>query len=95
MRFHVFAAVTVLVMGLYVGLSALEWSLILVAIGLVLSTELLNTAIEITLDTCIPTQHPKVKTAKDIAAAAVWIAAILSTLIGCLIFIPKFVRLLA
>jgi len=95
MRFHVFAAAAITLIGLYLGLSSIEWALILIAISMVLLAELLNTAIEITLDVCVPKQHPKVKAAKDIAAAAVWIGATLATLIGCLIFVPKFVRLLA
>jgi len=95
MRFHLFAACTVTGLGLYLGLSSTEWTFVVIAIGMVFLAELLNTAIEITLDICIPTQHPKVKAAKDIAAAAVWIAATLACLIGSLIFIPKFVRLLA
>jgi len=95
MRFHMGAAFSVIGLGLYIGLSSIEWALILMAIGLVLFSELFNTALEVTLDICIPMQHPKVKAAKDISAAAVWIGATVAGIIGCLIFIPKFVRLLA
>jgi undecaprenol kinase/diacylglycerol kinase (ATP) len=95
MRFHVIAACVASLLGIFFGLSALEWALISASIGIVMLTELLNTAVEITLDACIPTYHPKVKAAKDVAAAAVWIAALMASTIGSLIFIPKFVRLLA
>ena len=95
MRFHLIAAAVVVGMGLFFSISALAWALIALSIGMVLLTELLNTAIEITLDRLIPVPDPKVKAAKDIAASAVWVSALIASLIGCLIFAPKFIGLLA
>ena len=95
MRFHLFAAIIVSLLGFYFKIAIIEWALLSLSVGIVLLSELLNTAIEITLDICIPRQDPKVKAAKDIASAAVWISATIATLVGSFIFIPKFVRLLA
>ncbi len=93
MRFHLIAAGVAIVMGLYFSISALAWGLVLLSIGMVLLSELMNTAIEITLDIVMPTPHPKVKAAKNIAAAAVWVSAMIASIIGSLIFVPKFIRL--
>jgi diacylglycerol kinase len=95
MRFHVIAAILAVSLGLYFSVSLQEWGMLFIIIGIVLMAELFNTAIETTLDLVMPTPHPTVKAAKDIAAAAVWISAVMSSLIGSLIFIPKFVRLFA
>ena len=67
-RMAVAAAVTVVV-GLFVGLDAVSWALVLACIGAVLTTELLNTAIETVVDLVSPEFHPMAGKAKDIAAA--------------------------
>ena len=59
--------------GLFFNISTLEWVMIFVAIGLVLSTELLNTAIEATIDLVSPEYNPLAKVAKDTASAAVFV----------------------
>lgn len=63
--------------------------LIAFCIGLVISLELINTAIERVVDLVTSEYHPLAKEAKDIAAGAVFVAAILSIVIGGIIFIPK------
>lgn len=89
MRIHCAAAILVILCGFYFHLSAIEWMFILFAIGGVMSLELMNTAIERTVDLVTKEYHPLAKKAKDIAAGAVIVYAILSVIIGCIIFLPK------
>lgn len=88
MLVHIIATILVTVAGLYFGLTASEWSVIVLAICLVLVTEMLNTAIEATVDLFTEKQHPLAKIAKDVAAGAVLLAAFCSVIIGMLVFWP-------
>jgi len=90
MKIHVLAMVLVVVAGLYLKLSLIEWCFISVAIAVVLGAELFNTAIETIVDMVSPEQNPKAKLAKDISAAAVLVLAIGAATVGLIIFIPKF-----
>lgn len=83
-------AVLMTVMGLVVGLSATEWMFQILAIGLVMSIEGLNTAIEKISDFIHPEYHEKIGFIKDIAAGAVFLAALTAIAIGLFIYIPKF-----
>lgn len=83
-----------LVFGFFLNITLLEWFFILVSIGLVLGTELLNTAIEATIDLVSPAFHPLAKVAKDTASASVFIYSLVAFIIGCLVFIPKIVQLI-
>jgi undecaprenol kinase len=89
MKIHTVVAALVIILGLFYQLSAIEWMLIVCAIGGMLSLELMNTAIERVVDLVTKDFHPLAKQAKDVAAGAVFIYAILSVLIGCIIFLPK------
>lgn len=62
--------------------------------GLVISLELVNTAIEITVDICSPNINNKAKKAKDTSAGAVLVSAIMSSIIGLIIFIPKLIEVI-
>lgn len=90
LQLHGLAAILVMLLGWYVTLNATEWCIILICCTLVISCELMNTAIETYIDYRSPEQHPEIGKAKDIAAAAVLVCAIVSAIIGCIIFIPKF-----
>lgn len=87
-RFHLLATVLVVGCGFYFEINKMEWLFLLLCIGLVLFAELLNTAIESTVDLCSPEIHPLAKVAKDTAAASVLILAIMSAIIGVIIFFP-------
>lgn len=76
--------------GFYFDLSATEWILQSFAIGMVLSVEGVNTAIEKLADFVHPDHHSKIGFIKDIAAGAVFFAALTAVIIGCIIYIPKF-----
>lgn len=90
----IIALILTLVFGIFLNISLLEWFFILVAIGLVLGTELLNTAIEATIDLISPNYHPLARIAKDTASASVFIYSFIAFIIGCLVFIPKFIHFL-
>lgn len=95
MRFHVVAAVLVLVMGWVVNLSANEWLWLVLAIAFMWICELLNTAIETLTDLVVGNQrHPLAKRAKDIAAAAALVASLFALIVGMIIFIPKLLELI-
>ena len=87
---HGVAALLVLIVSFLMKLSAVEMILVILAIGLVWITEIINTAIEKTMDHLSPQQHPAVKIIKDLSAGAVLIAALVAAIIGSIIFIPKF-----
>ena len=90
MKIHVFAMIVVIIAGLYLKLSFIEWCFITIAIVLVLGAELFNTAIETVVDMVSPEKNSKAKLAKDISAAAVLTFSIGAAIVGLLIFIPKF-----
>lgn len=89
MKIHLMTSVAVVLMGIFYSLSIFEWICITFAIGGMLSLELLNTAIERVVDLVTDKYHPLAKQAKDIAAGAVLIYALLSVIIGLFIFVPK------
>lgn len=76
--------------GFYFKLSTTEWMFQIFAIGLVLSVEGLNTVAEEIADFVHPDFHKKIGFIKDIAAGAVFFAAVTAIVIGCIIYIPKF-----
>lgn len=78
------------IVGFYFKLNQTEWMLQIFAIGLVISVEGLNTAVEKLADFVHPDFHKKIGFVKDIAAGAVFFAAITAVIIGCIIYIPKF-----
>lgn len=88
-RFHLFAMVVVVIAGFLTGISANEWTILLLGIAAVLSLEMTNSAIERVVDLVTDEFHPLAKRAKDLAAGAVLIAAIFSVIIGLIIFLPK------
>ncbi len=86
-RIQLTVAGVVSVVGLIVGLSQTEWALIVTAIGMVLSLELLNTMIEKTLDLLHPAQHEQVRFIKDVSASAVLISSLAAVIVGLIIFV--------
>ena len=82
-------AITVTISGFYYQISTTEWILQLFAIGLVMSIEGINTAIEEIANFIHPERHNKIGLIKDVAAGAVFIASIFATIIGLIIYIPK------
>ena len=89
-RIHAVAAVAVIALGWYCKLNRMEWCWITLSIGLVILSEMFNTAIEYFTDLVSPEIHPLAKKTKDVASGAVLIAALIAVVIGLFIFIPKF-----
>lgn len=86
MRIHVSLAVLVLLGSLFFDITRLELIAVLVAIAFVMIAEMLNTAIEATIDMVTSSFDPKAKIAKDVAAGAVLVAAINSIVVAYLVF---------
>lgn len=87
-RIHAVATVMVVIAGLIVRVSPLEWALLVLAIGMVWSMEAMNTAIELLADEISLEQRPRIGKAKDVAALGVLAAAITAMLLGVFVFLP-------
>lgn len=88
-KIHCVFMFLVIIAGLLLHLSMTEWCICLILFGLILSLELVNTAVESVVDLVTEERKPLAKVAKDTAAGAVLISAIMAAIIGCIIFVPK------
>jgi diacylglycerol kinase (ATP) len=88
-RVHLVAAVFVLVLGVWLGLSALEWALVSLAIALVIGAEALNTGIELAVNLAQPEWHALARDAKDVAAAGVLVCSFGAVAVGGWVLGPK------
>lgn len=93
MKIHIIMMVLVIIFGIMLKINRIEWIMCIILFGFVISLELVNTAIENTVDLITQEKNPKAKIAKDVAAGAVLIAAITSAIIGLIIFVPKIISL--
>lgn len=91
LKIHTVIAVLVIIFGFILKISYTEWLVCLVLIGLVLMAEFFNTSIEYLVDLVSPEIHPLAKATKDTASAGVLMMAIISAIIGLIIFIPKLI----
>lgn len=94
MKIHCVAAVLVVIAGVILKISAIEWCICMVLFGLVMALEHVNTAVEAVVDMVTEEYHPLAKVAKDTAAGAVLIVAIMATITGGIIFLPKIAQIL-
>ena len=94
MKIHCVVAVFVVIAGVILKISAIEWCICLALFGLVMALEHVNTAVEAVVDMVTEEYHPLAKVAKDTAAGAVLIAAIMAAIAGCIIFLPKIAQIL-
>jgi diacylglycerol kinase len=88
-KVHLLAGVAVVAAGLWLRVSPLEWAVLVMQIGLVWAAEAINTALEKLADVVSPDHHPQIGAAKDIAAGAVLILAVVSVIVALLILGPK------
>ena len=88
MQLHIAATAVVLLLGLVLNLSRLEFVAVIAAVSLVLVAEMFNTALEAAVDAVITDYHPLIKVAKDVAAGAVLIAAVNAVATAYLVFYP-------
>lgn len=87
-------ALLAIIAGFVFQIGITEWMFLLLCIALVLGLEMINSVIEKLADHVHPQRHPQIKWVKDAAAGAVLVAAVISAIIGCLIFLPKILRLI-
>jgi len=87
-------AIIVVFMGFFFCISQTEWLFIVLSIGLVIAAEAFNTAFEFDIDLTSPTYHPYARDTKDVAAAAVLVTAMMATVVGIIIFLPKIINIL-
>ncbi|MGN0241854.1 MAG: diacylglycerol kinase family protein [Candidatus Weimeria sp.] len=90
-RIHLVMTALVVIGGIVLKISLQEWIVCLVLFGLVISLELVNTAVESTVDLVTDEVRPLAKKAKDTAAGAVLVSAIIAAIIGLIIFVPKII----
>nr|MBN1230055.1 diacylglycerol kinase family protein [Anaerolineae bacterium] len=92
-RIHAFFTLAAVIAGTALRIHLSGWLAVVVAIGLVWSAELINTALEAAIDLACPGPHPTAKAGKDLAAAAVLTTAITAVIIGLLVFGPPLLHL--
>jgi diacylglycerol kinase len=85
---HSIVSIAVIALGVWLGLPARDWAVLVLAIAIVFTAEFINTSIEAVVDLASPVHHPLAKVGKDVGAAAVLVAALSAILIGLLILGP-------
>lgn len=93
MTIHMFISIAIIIMGLFFKITNIEWTIIFVIIGVVMGTELINTAIEAVVDLVSPEKHPLAKIAKDTASAAVFVYSMIALVAGLIVFLPRLIDL--
>jgi diacylglycerol kinase len=88
LRIQALAALAVLFLGLYLGLSGVEWAILAIVIALNILAEFMNAAIEAAVNLASPDYHPMAQVAKDVAAGGVLVSSLLALLIAGLILWP-------
>lgn len=90
-----FIGIIVLAFAYLFEFNRLEWLILIVTVGLVLTAELLNTVIEVVVDLAVKESLlPEAKIAKDVSAAAVLLISIISAVVGFILFAPHFISLI-
>ena len=89
LRFHIVAVLYVSLTAVITNVSKTDWIAILICFALVLSSEMFNTAVEKLCDTLHPEKSEKLKFVKDVSAGAVLISAIISAIVGAIIFFDR------
>jgi len=92
-RIHLFISICVVIAGIVFEISVLEWCIVSLCIGLVFAAEAFNTVLEKLVDHLFPQKHETARLAKDIAAGAVLICALMAVVCGVIIFLPKLLEL--
>ena len=88
MMIHVIATILVICANIFFQVTGIEWLITILAIGMVLSAELFNTAIEAVVDLVTLEEHPLAKIAKDCSSAATFVLACMAAIIGLVVYIP-------
>ncbi len=91
---HIFFSVIAITSGIVFKITGTQWILLFLVMVVVIVTELLNTAIEATVDLITEEYHPLAKVAKDCGSAAAFVAGLLATIVGAYVFLPQIIKLL-
>ena len=94
LRVHIIIGFFVIVFGVFLKVSIVDWLILLLTILMVLITEIYNTALEFTVDLFSTEYNKQAKKAKDISAAGVLITVFFAIFIGIIIFLPKLLSLI-
>lgn len=94
-RIQAFIAVATVCVAFLFCITSLEWCIILSCVSTVIGFEMMNTAIERICEMLSKEYHPTIKVIKDVAAGAVWLASIVSVIVGIIIFYPYLLKLCA
>lgn len=94
MKFHFLIMLAVIICGFWLKISLIEWLICIMWFSVVIGGELINTAIETTVNIAMPYRNPKAKIAKDISAGAVLMFSLGAAITGLIIFIPKIISLI-
>ena len=95
MKIHCAIALCAIALGFILSIDAIAWCAVVICIGLVMSAECINTALEAVVDLASPEQHKLAALAKDAAAGGVLICACISVVVGCIVYIPRICALFA
>jgi diacylglycerol kinase len=91
-RIELVVAIAAALLGAWLGISSVEWAVLVLTIALVVALEWMNTALELAVSLASPDVHPSAKAAKDVAAACVLLGAVASVAVGLLLFGPRLVE---
>ena len=91
MWIHAAATIITVILGIIFGLNLTEWALVFIALGVILASELINTAIEAAVDLCTLEIHPLAKIAKDCGSASTFVLTLISIVICLFVFVPHFI----
>ncbi len=88
---HAVATICVVVASFLFRISLLEWTVVVICIAMVISSEIINSSLERMADFVQPEKDNRIKEIKDLGAAAVLVCAIASVIVGIIIFLPKII----
>ena len=91
MWIHAIGTVLTVILGLICKLTLTEWAIVLIALGVILASELINTAIEAAVDLCTLEIHPLAKIAKDCGSASTFVLTICAVVVCLFVFVPHFI----
>jgi len=94
LRIHFSIAILALIFAFFLKFTVIEWVILFITIFFVLTLELINTSLESVVNLVSPEIKDEAKIAKDVSAAAVLFASIMSIVVGIALFVPKIMRLL-
>ena len=90
---YAFGVLLEIIMGFVYNINGLEWILIICILGITLSVELINTAIEATCDAISKEYNPLIKIAKDCGSGATFVIFVVAIILNIIIFLPKIIEL--